>query len=330
MVAQLDSLYIRTSPQKTLVRLLSYVLFEGRPLTTKGQWINPLISALFSFEKRLPQLRTVHKPIFIIGTGRSGTTILGTLLSIHREVGFLNEPKALWHSIYPDEDLVGSYSRGLAKYRLSAQDASESIRATSHKLYGAYLTATASKRVVDKYPELVFRIPFVKELFPDAKFLFLVRNGWDTCQSIEGWSQKKGVEVHAEEHDWWGADKRKWKLLWDQVLSTDEQFKLLLPVRDELENPIDMAALEWIISMQEGLRYLQEFPDCMYKLHYEELVAQPQTSLTQLLDFCELSSDKRFINYACQRLTPNQPRDKVSLHQLLQPIFNQTMKTLGY
>ena len=83
MVAQIDRLYIRTSPRKALVRILSYALFEGRPLTTKGQWINPLVLTLFSIQKRLPQLKQVRKPIFIVCTGRSGTTILCTLLSMH-------------------------------------------------------------------------------------------------------------------------------------------------------------------------------------------------------------------------------------------------------
>ncbi|MGD1917863.1 MAG: sulfotransferase, partial [Pleurocapsa sp.] len=88
MVAQIDNLYIKTSLSKTLSRLLSYGLFEGRPLTTKGQWINPLIFKLFAIAKKLPQLKKVRKPIFVIGTGRSGTTILGVVLSMHKQIGF--------------------------------------------------------------------------------------------------------------------------------------------------------------------------------------------------------------------------------------------------
>lgn len=330
MVAQLDSLYIRTSPRKALARLISYAFFEGRPLTTKGQWINPLLSSLFAIQKRLPQLRAVHKPIFIIGTGRSGTTILGTLLSMHREVGFLNEPKALWHAIYPQEDLVGSYSRGPAKYRLTSREASERVHQTAHRLFGAYLAVIASKRVVDKYPELVFRVPFVKTLFPDAKFIFLVRNGWDTCQSIEGWSQRQGVQVQTEQHDWWGADNRKWELLWEQIIVTDEELKDILPEREPLEHPLNMAVLEWIVSMQEGLRCMNQFPGCIHKLRYEDLVSQPRTTLTQVLQFCELPPDERFLNYASQRLAPVASRGTFEFHPALRPHFDKLMKALDY
>ena len=330
MVAQIDSRYVRTSPYKTAVRLLSYVFFEGRPLTTKGQWINPLVLALYSIQKRLPQLKKVRKPIFIIGTGRSGTTILGILLSMHRDVGFLNEPKALWHAIYPTEDLVGSYYRGAAQYRLGTSDVSQKVRATAHKLFGAYLAISTSRRVVDKYPELVFRIPFVRSLFPDAKFIFLVRNGWDTCQSIEGWSKRLGVQLDAEQHDWWGANNRKWNLLWEQIITSDEDLQGAIPDRGELENPLDMAALEWIVSMQEGLRLMRQFPDAIQMVRYEDLVERPEDSLNQLLNFCELPPDKRFLDYATQKLRPVPPKKTVSVHPSIRPYFEETMTALGY
>ena len=158
MVAQIDATYFKTRPTKAISRLMSYALFEGRPLTTRGQWINPLVFAHFAIEKRLPQIRRVEKPVFILGTGRSGTTILGVVLSMHREVGFLNEPKALWHAIFPEEDVIGNYSRGKAKYRLSVSDATMEVKRNAHRLYGAYLASVCSRRLVDKYPELIFRV----------------------------------------------------------------------------------------------------------------------------------------------------------------------------
>ncbi len=177
MIAQLDPLYIQMRPWKLWSRLVSYCLFEGRPLTTRGRWVNPLVFSLFAIEKRLPQIKRVEKPVFILGTGRSGTTILGMVLSMHREVGFLNEPKALWHAIHPGEDLIGSYALGAANYRLAADEATPKRILYAHRLFGAYLATSLARRVVDKYPELIFRVPFVKAIFPDAKFLFLVRNG---------------------------------------------------------------------------------------------------------------------------------------------------------
>ena len=36
MIAQINPNYIKTRPMKALTRLMSYALFEGRPVTTKG------------------------------------------------------------------------------------------------------------------------------------------------------------------------------------------------------------------------------------------------------------------------------------------------------
>ena len=41
-------------------------------------------------------------PVFIIGCGRSGTTILGKTLSRHPKIKYLNERRDLWHEAYPE------------------------------------------------------------------------------------------------------------------------------------------------------------------------------------------------------------------------------------
>ena len=199
MIAQINPNYIKTRPMKALTRFMSYALFEGRPLTTKGRWINPLVfSILKAVSTNKNGYKPLEKPIFILGTGRSGTTILGIVLSIHKEVGYLNEPKAIWHLTHPHEDIIGNYTRDEAKFRLAAEDATDDMRQRATQMFGTYLTVTRAKRLVDKYPELIFRVDFVRSLFPDARFIFLVRNGWDTCQSIAAWSKRLGVEINGE------------------------------------------------------------------------------------------------------------------------------------
>src|SRR6185436_2775660 len=118
MIAQLNKEYIKTRPTKLFSRIVSYLFFEGRPLTTKGSWINPFLFFGYRIISFLPQIKKVESPIFIIGTGRSGSTLLGMLLSMHKRIGFLNEPKALWHFAYNKEDVIGSYSTDGANYKL--------------------------------------------------------------------------------------------------------------------------------------------------------------------------------------------------------------------
>jgi len=330
MLAQLDSEYIRTRPTKMISRLISYALFEGRPLTVRGQWINPLVFAQLAVWKVLPQMRRVKKPIFIIGMGRSGTTILGVLLSMHQDVGFLNEPKAMWHTIHPHEDVSGSYDRGKTSYRMGVRDATPDVCRIAHKLFGGYLLSIMSSRVADKYPELIFRIPFVRAIFTDARFVFLVRNGWETCASIDSWSKRKGDTKGSETHDWWGVNQRKWHLMIEQLVVPDPYFANALEAIRGFDSHLDMAATEWVVTMREGLRVWREHGDAVHLCKYEDLVNTPDATLDKLLNFCELPEDKKFFSYAKATLRHAKPHASYQLHPAILPLFLETLNDLGY
>lgn len=218
MVAQIDKSMMRIRPAKAWGRLTSWALVEGRPLTTKGQWINPLVFSLYRLSQHLPLHRGSGEPIFILGTGRSGTTILGKLLAMHKDAVFLNEPKAAWNFVHDEEDLAGSYSRGAARVRIGAGEASPQIARQLQHIYSLALRLSLSRRVVDKYPELIYRLPFVTALFPRSKSVAITRDGVDTCASVTLWSQREGEDAGAERHDWWGRDDRKWRLLVEQLV----------------------------------------------------------------------------------------------------------------
>jgi hypothetical protein len=327
---QIDKTYIQTRFWKLYSRFLSYAFFEGRPLTTRGRWINPLVFTIYKIAILLPQLKKVDSPIFILGTGRSGTTILGIVMSMHKEIGFLNEPKAIWSAVNPYEDLIGSYSMKEATYFLNEKDGDEIQKRNINKIFGLYLTTTFSKRVVDKYPELIFRIPYVKALFPDAKFLFLVRNGWDTCSSIEKWSERLSTSNKEETQDWWGRDNRKWSLLVEQVIKKDDYFKNIVPVLNQIKSHTDMAALEWIATMRQGITMLEQNSKSILKIDYENLVQNPEGVLKEIQVFCGLLHDDVYINYGQSVLKPVKNKQPFVLHPNILPLFNETMNILGY
>jgi len=309
--------------------MVSYLLFEGRPLTTRGQWINPFVFAHFAIERRLPQLKEVVAPVFVLGTGRSGTTILGVVLSMHEDVGFLNEPKALWSALRDDEDLIGSYHRGVARYRLGAADATLGVIRAAHRIYGAYLRASLCSRVVDKYPELIFRVPFVKQIFPDAKFLFLSRDGWDTCSSIEHWSTRLGVSVNGERHDWWGVNGRKWELLVSQIVPEHADLRAHLGEIRMLQDHRAMAAVEWIVTMREGLRLLEEGRNDILHVPYESLCADPVGMAQRIADFMSLKPDSHYIRYAKKALSLPGRKEAFELPDYLLTPFLATQRALG-
>lgn len=330
MPAQLDADYLAVRPWKAYPRLLSYALFEGRPATTAGRWINPLVFANYALQKRLPQPRRVVEPLFVIGMGRSGTTILGRVLSMHRDVGFLNEPKALWHSVHAGEDVIGNYTRRIGRYRLGAADATAKVRRDAHRLFAAYLAWTFSRRVVDKYPELVFRVPFVRAIFPDARFVLMVRNGPDTCASIEAWSRAHRRAARGGTEDWWGIDGRKWRLIRDELLAGDPELEELSRLAPRLERQVDMAAVEWIVAAREGLAAEAQSDGTILRVRYEDLTANPREELEKITQFAGLRYDKKMLDYGRHVLQHPAARRRIALHPGLQERFDEAMNLLGY
>lgn len=330
MLAQLDKKYIKTRPLKVWNRLVSYGLFEGRPVTTKGQWINPIVFSIFKLWNILPQLKKVKHPVFIIGTGRSGTTLLGIVLSMHKQISFLNEPKALWHAIYKKEDIIGSYSEGAASYTLSEKEVNDKIKKRAHRLFGAYLTLSGGERVFDKYPELMFRIPFVKEIFPDAKFLFITRNGVDTLQSIDKWSERLGKETQEETHDWWGVGDRKWKLLCSQVVSQSNLLKENVEEITKFTNHKHRATVEWIVTMEQGLQVLEQYPEAIFSFKYEDFLAAPTAVLQKIMDFTGLRQDDKMLTYGKEVIGKPAPKKEVDIHPILETAFFKLMRSLDY
>ncbi len=330
MVAQIDKKYVNHGYAKLIRRLVSYALFEGRPHTTKGQWFNPVIFFILRILNALPGYPELKQPIFITGLGRSGTTILGVLLSLHKNVGFLNEPKAIWRTIDPKHDINGDYISYGGVFRLKKDEADEDARKTAHRIFGRYLSIVRAKRLVDKYPELIFRVEYLLELFPDAKIIFISRNGANATHSIDLWSKRLGVEVNGRVDDWWGRGDVKWEYLREQIILQDVDYKSVRDVANGKLDHVNRAALEWIITMREGVKCMRAHPDSVIHVQYEKLTESPEIEISALLKQCNLSQDRAVISYAKEKLYKNKPKQMPNLLSSIQILFDETMTELGY
>jgi Sulfotransferase family len=294
VLAQLDRRFIRVAPGRTASRLIGYTFFEGRPAATAGRWWNPVVFGNLRLAAKRANGR-VDRPVFIVGMGRSGTTLLGRVLAAHPSVGFLNEPKAMWHVIRSDEDIIGSYAPpNTGRLYLGVDDVDEGVHRRAHALVGWYLRASRSKRLVDKYPELIFRHAFVRAIFPDARFVMAVRSPWSALESVVAWSK-----THATGSvDWWGLRDQKWDILWTQgVVEGQHNADLAaLDLGGERDHFV-RAAVEWIVAMR-GALMLAATESPAQIVRYEQLVERPQEVIRKTLHFCELSPSSRTEAYA--------------------------------
>ena len=330
MVAQIDKNYLRYGLVRSARRIISYGCYEGRPLTTQGRFINPAVFAWLKMLATVPGTPGVERPLFITGLGRSGTTILGILLSLHGKVGYLNEPKALWHVIDPRQDINGNYSLNVARFRLDENDVTPQIICRAQRLFARYLKFTRASRVVDKYPELIFRVAYVRAIFPDAKFIFITRSGADAIPSVVTWSERLGVTLGKHHDDWWGRNDIKWHYLREQLILGNATYASVWSITTPDLDHTNRAALEWIVTMREGLEQTRRHPDAVIRVAYEALLADPVGELLRLQHQCGLDPDPAVADYAQQRLYDNPSKEWPVLLPAVDALFRQTMQDLDY
>ncbi|MCG3170762.1 MAG: hypothetical protein CALGDGBN_02330 [Pseudomonadales bacterium] len=330
MVAQIDKTYFRYTGYRAARRLLSYALFEGRPVTTRGRTINTAVFLWLRALANIPGSPAVPTPIFIVGLGRSGTTLLGVLLSVHRQVAYLNEPKALWHVVDPRQDINGNYSACGGEFRLGDKDVTPVLAAKGRRLFARYLRMVGGTTVVDKYPEMIFRVDYLKRIFPHAKFIFITRNGRDAIASVATWSDSHRVVNANRKDDWWGRDDIKWRYICNQLILNHPAYKSVWPLVSGHVDPLNRAAIEWVVTMDEGVRQQRNHPESFVRVAYEDLVADPEFHLIRLLDFCGLDFDRNVIEYAKVRAHSGKVNALPNLNNAVAELFDGTMKSLGY
>ncbi|MCB0014106.1 MAG: sulfotransferase, partial [Anaerolineales bacterium] len=214
-----------------------------------------------------------------------------------------------------------------ARYRWTESQATQTVARRAHRLYHSYLTLSLSRRVLEKNPDMTFRVHCLRRLFPDARFLFLVRDGEQTVASINHWSRRNRRQTQAVE-DWWGVDNYKWQLLLHEILPSEPLLAHLQAELQQEQAEINKAAVEWIVTVQEGLRLLHEFPEQVMLLPYEKLVQSPAETLAAICGFCALAKDQTFLTYGQQALQNNRLYPAVELADYLQPAFRETVKNL--
>lgn len=246
---------------------------------------------LREFYSRLP-FPGISNPTFIIGCGRSGTTVLGTSLSKHRNVTYLNEPRHLWFSAFPETDIWSSKAKSrTGKLLLTETDVDSKKGKKLSRLFRLETLISRRPVLLEKLPINSFRLEFIHHIFPDALFIHIFRNGLEVASSIAKES-KRG--------DWFGADSFKWKLLVEYARGKDDTSGL--PALCTTDH--DMGLLEWRLSTEAVVAFLRRLPDTTFaELNYDEFVASPVAAVLQLQDFIGVDRDPEVAAFASHKVS---------------------------
>ena len=225
---------------------------------------------LFIVNKHKYQFR----PVFIIGCGRSGTTILGETLSKHQDICFLNERRDLWHKAYPEFDI---WSSNIANPKLYVNKKNHVPKQTKILRYLFFKEQVLNKSsiLLEKLPINSFRVEFLTKAFPEGKFIYLHRNGLQVCNSIQ-----KAIK----QNNWYGKNKTKYALL--KKYASKKNLDLVSSIHGNREQ----AMLEWRLSIEASDKSFKSISKELYiDLSYYDFTNEFMTSIKSLLDFLSIT-----------------------------------------
>lgn len=228
----------------------------------------------------------IKNPIFIIGCGRSGTTLLGKTLAKHKDIRYLHEPRKIWSNIFPETDIWSPKcfnSKG--KLVLDALDADHKRSVKLRKLFQYELKKSRRKILVEKLPINNFRLHFIKQIFPYAKFIHIYRNGVEVAKSIENMCQKG---------NWYGHKNYKW----NKLVEYARQFESIKNLPDQCSTYYEKGLFEWRLSTEAAVTFLRNNNDDSYiELSYDYLVKCPGLAISKVIDYIKLEHDMNVFNY---------------------------------
>lgn len=146
-------------------------------------------------------------PLFIVGCGRSGTTMLRLMIDGHPEMAIPPESHfipPLWHARqrYGPEGRMDAQrlvadilaTPPVRLWELPAAPVLERVASlarptfasTVEAVFMAYADTRGARRWGDKTPVYVMSIPLLARLWPEARFVHVIRDGRDVAPSLVG------------------------------------------------------------------------------------------------------------------------------------------------
>src|SRR5256886_14883306 len=236
---------------------------------------------------------SVESPVFILGCGRSGTTILGNLLAQHPSVTYLHEHRPLWTSAYPETDIWSECAitrRG--KLAFTESDVNPRKTRALRKLFALELRRSGRPILVEKLPINNFRLPFIRKMFPDSRFIHIWRNGLEVARSIEAMSI---------EGRWFRPDQYRWNMLAEYAQSMSETAHLPALCQSDYEKGL----LEWRVSTEAATSFLGRLPqDDWLEVSYSTFVADPFWTNERMANFLHLTSEQNVRGFLQQYVIP--------------------------
>jgi hypothetical protein len=246
-----------------------------------------------------PSTRPSSNPyVFMVGCPRSGTTLLQRLVDAHPQIAIT--PETHWiascfkdrtgltpeGSVTPELIAFLTNHRNFLKLGVDRRELERLLDSGGPVPYARFVSAifdlygsAQGKRLVgDKTPGYARNLPTLHALWPQAKFVHLIRDGRDTCLSAINWKRKVP--------------------------------KLQIQFPSWSEDPVTTASMWWKwhvrLARQAGQSLGQQL---YYEIRYEALVADAAGECARLCAFLDLPYDEAMLRFHEGRATGKPDRD---------------------
>jgi hypothetical protein len=297
---------------------------------------------------------------FIIGSPRSGTTILGEILDKHAQIRQWYEPYFVWDRYFrrsPDDER-------------KPEDCTQKVRHQIQRDFSRFRKKMGCELVVDKSPRNSLKIPFILKIFPPAKFIHILRDGRDVALSIhKEWNTRANIvgdATRSNRFNYTGAAKiiRMWlarqpflgdkiralwfethghlldkskhlnRLRWNGVAGWGPRFKGWKEILHQ-SSTLEFNAYQWLKCVDKIYNYWPEIPeDQRLEIRYEALISQPKSILTKILQFLKVEIYEEFFQSLPTLNKNNFDKWKKEFTKgqfsELHPILTQKLLELGY
>ncbi len=281
-------------------------------------------------------------PIIIIGAPRSGTSFLSRIFSAHPDVMVLVEPRLTW-----------KYGNDAKSDMLSVADARPEVKKYIQTRFSEVLEKSGKNILVEKTPSNALRVDFVRTVFPDAKFVHIMRNGKNSALSIRQFWQGSSTgfqgidparlhnrmkEIRLKQVPYYARE------FWGRCIGSMQwsQKKKLgvwgprLPGLDEMVRDLDLlevACLQWRYCVEHACFAGRAMPNSQYlEIRLENFT---EDEMHRVLDFSGLPQNDAVDQKIREHFKPDQSarrteglkaEDDVMLEKWLRP----TLDWLGY
>ncbi len=278
------------------------------------------------------------RPIFIIGSPRSGTTLLGNVLATHPQLAYAEEPRLVWRQ---GNDKRSDYLR--------AQDARPEVITGIHQAFDELVATQGKQRLLEKTPSNALRLDFMRAVYPDGIFIHVLRNAYDAVLSIRSYSGKHSTgmprgamlkrlkEVKLRQLPYYGKEVAARVLpkqlnIFGAAPAWGPRLPAMTGLQGELD-PLQIACLQWRSCVEAACQAGRQFPENQYmELRLEDL---DESRLTQIMTFAGLPESSEVLDTFRAKFRPQDPtgrRQAADPDQLkvIQRWTEPTLQWLGY